>query len=217
MVFCCFGAEPGSWALGNDNYSISHNLSAPLQTAWDSLAQGCVDPSLAGAKISWLSSGTDGSYAIMTKQNELLSNRPDLLAVAQPPYTINHVSFSHQGAWFVRFNDGTVQVSSASHFSRVFHHLVRPFLDPSSTSRQASSITNIYFGHGDDMIIQTDHSILVSDALSKRILARLPISDHNNKLPAYSLGKNTCLCPWNKEYHFLAPMTWYPQKIGKDT
>jgi hypothetical protein len=67
----------------NANRSRSKNLPAPLQDAWNRLAQVQPDASMAGADIEWLSASPDGdSYAIMTKGDKRKSTElPPLASV----------------------------------------------------------------------------------------------------------------------------------------
>ncbi|KAI9151577.1 retinol dehydrogenase 12 [Paramyrothecium foliicola] len=203
MVFFYFGPEPGSWALGNDHYSAAHNLPLPIRKVWDLLGQDCPDPALAGTKISWISSAVEGSYAVMTKRNELLTNREDLLVAAQPYSNIEHISFSAQGGWFAKFKDGTVQITPNS-LPRSFHTLASPFLDPNTALRQGSAIKSVFFGQNDELLLHVGYDVIASDRISSSILSSLSDSSRNDsRLRELSLGKNSCLCPWDGNYHFI--------------
>lgn len=48
----------------------SKNLSGPLQQIWDHLGNACGHANKVGTLISWVSTASDGRYAIMTKGGE---------------------------------------------------------------------------------------------------------------------------------------------------
>ncbi|KAK5995415.1 hypothetical protein PT974_03819 [Cladobotryum mycophilum] len=203
MVFVYLGPTPESWAVGNDHYSISNNLPPAIQQVWDHLGKVCADPSMAGTMISWISTSPDGSYAIMTKGGEFLSNRQDLIATTHPHSTVDHVAFSPRG-WFVRFADGSVQFSSPSTLPPTFHNLSRDLLDTNSISRQhRSQVRRVFFDGNGGTIISTDHGILV-EGISGSVSASIRSFTYGDMQNAgIFLGKGTVICPWDNEFHVL--------------
>lgn len=133
----------------------------------------------------------------------VLSNRQDLLAAAQPATSVEHITFSPLGGWFIRFNDGTVQVSHSSGFSNTFHRLVLQYLDLSCQTRQYSPIRNVFFGAQEAVIVRTDRELLsamLSQSLQTSLLA---LASGELKTAGFVLGRNTVLCPCNPDQYFL--------------
>ncbi|KAI8718277.1 hypothetical protein NCS52_00606000 [Fusarium sp. LHS14.1] len=202
-MFVYLGTSEDSWVVGNDYFSVAKNLPGPLQQIWDRLGSACGHVNKVGTLISWMSTAPDGTYAIMTKGGELLSNRQDVLAAARPATSVEHITFSPLGGWFIRFNDGTVQVSHSSGFSTTFHRLVLQYLDLSCQSRQYSPIRNVFFGAREAVIVRTDRELL-SAMLSQSLQTSLQaLTNGELKSSGFVLGRNTVLCPCDPDQYFL--------------
>ncbi|KAM5345917.1 hypothetical protein ACJ41O_011778 [Fusarium nematophilum] len=176
-MFVFLGTSEDSWAVGNDHFSVAKDLPGPLQQTWDHLGGACGGVTKVGTMISWVSTAPDGRYALMTKGGELLSNRQDILAAAQPATAVEHIALSPLGGWFIRFTDGTVQISQSSGFSDTFCRLASPYLDLRSPGRQYSPICDAFFGAQEAVIIRTDRE-LVSGMLSQSLQAALQVLTH---------------------------------------
>ncbi|RSL72447.1 hypothetical protein CEP53_001076 [Fusarium sp. AF-6] len=202
-MFVYLGTSEDSWAVGNDYFSVAKDLPGTLQQIWDRLGNACGHVNKVGTLIAWMSTAPDGTYAIMTKGGELLSNRQDVLAAAQPATSVDHISFSPLGGYFIRFNDGTVQISHSSGFSNTFHHLVSQYLDTSCQTRQFSPIRDVFFGAKDAIIVRTDRELL-SAMLSQSLQGSFQaLTNGELKSSGFVLGRNTVLCPCDPDQYFL--------------
>ncbi|KAF4999563.1 hypothetical protein FDECE_11484 [Fusarium decemcellulare] len=199
-MFVYFGTIQDSWAVGNDHFSVSKNLPTPIQQVWDRLASACGHATKVGTMISWMSTAPDGTYP--SPNEAVLSNRQDILTLAHPATAVEHITLSPHGGYFIRFADGTVQISQSG-FSDTFYQLISPYLDPRCQSRQYSPVRHVFFGAHDAVVIQTDRDI-VSANISPSLQAALQVLTHGElKAAGFVLGRNTVLCPCNPEQYFL--------------
>ena len=94
------------------------------------------------------------------------SENPNLLAdlntSAVSPYgyrfgarTVDHISFSSGGGWFIRYSDRTVRLSMTGTFPEKFFETAQPYMQTQnwSSSPQQSSIKYVFFGAGDTFLI----------------------------------------------------------------
>ena len=93
------------------------------------------------------------------------SENPNLLAdlntSAVGPYgygfgarTVDYISFSSGGGWFIRYSDRTVRLSMIGTFPEKFHETARPYMQTQNwSSPQQSDIKYVFFGAGDTFLI----------------------------------------------------------------
>ncbi|KAK2593646.1 hypothetical protein QQS21_008650 [Conoideocrella luteorostrata] len=141
----------------------------------------------------------------MTKGGELLSNRQDLLDAAKPLSSIEHISLSPTGGWFIRFTDGSAQISSKKSLSKAFRDLAYDYMDMYSTSRQSRrKIKSVVFGANGAVMLSMDNNKVRYDLISETLKSSIPGKEKaSKKASGVSLGKSTTLCPWNRDYYFL--------------
>lgn len=214
MVFYYFGPDPSSWAFGNDTFSLANNLPVPIQAAWDKLGEPLADKQMAGTRILWMSSAPNGKYAIMTNTGDLLSNEDDMLAAViqqlkeRPGTLVKHVCFSPRGGWFVKYEDGSAQISGA--FPESFSKAIMPLIDLTGSNahaRQHTGIDCIWFGRGDSWVLAAG-SALLWEGISETLATSLQ-NISNGKLGAgYIPGSGTVLCPWSFELFYIR--VWCP-------
>ena len=107
---------------------------------------------------------------------------------------VDHVSFSLDGAWFISFSDGTVQISAHERFPDAFYALAAPYPQipgPVAISAMHSPIKYVFFGAGSSVIIKLANNGVIWDDIQEDMAAELRL--FGSKL--YSLGKNIVLCP----------------------
>ncbi|KPM35813.1 Vacuolar protein sorting-associated protein 4 [Neonectria ditissima] len=207
MVFYYFGPDRSSWAFGNDKFALANNLPESLQTVWDQLGDPFQDKQMAGTQIQWMASASDGRYAIMTKNGDLLTNCDDLLNTVveqlQSRYgtSVDFIAFSPLGGWFIRYGDSTVQLSGR--FPDVFYAMASPYLQltgPDAHSRQASMIQSIFFGSGQSFVFKTGFTLHWNGITQK-------LADSFNSLTTaantFYVGSNTVLCPWSNDFYLI--------------
>jgi len=138
------------------------------------------------------------------------SENPNLLAdlntSAVGPYgygfgarTVDHISFSSGGGWFIRYSDRTVRLSMIGTFPEKFHETARPYMQTQNwSSPQQSDIKYVFFGAGDTFLIQCwDGSTTWYD-----IPEILVDSINSYSSQGLVLGKATVLCPWDSRFFF---------------
>lgn len=136
------------------------------------------------------------------------SENPNLLAdlntSAVGPYgfgarTVDHISFSSGGGWFIRYSDRTVRLSMIGAFPEKFHEAARPYMQTQNwSSPQQSDIKYVFFGAGDTFLIQCwDGSMTWYD-----IPEILVDSIDSYSSQGLMLGKATVLCPWDSRFFF---------------
>ncbi|KAF7561203.1 hypothetical protein G7046_g2955 [Stylonectria norvegica] len=208
MVFYYFGRDSASWAVGNDKFGLSNNLPPALQAIWDGLGEPFEDKQMAATRIHWLSTAPDGTFAVMTKNGDLLSNCDDLLnaikAQIEQSYgtSVDHISFSPLGGWFIRYADGTVQLSGR--FPDAFYAIASNYLDLSAlASRQLSSLETVFFGAEQSILVKAG-SALHWDGIAPALADVLTTFTSGQFVSSnYRLGNRTVLCPWSTEHYFL--------------
>ncbi|KAH7148275.1 hypothetical protein EDB81DRAFT_649649, partial [Dactylonectria macrodidyma] len=207
MVFYYFGPDQSSWALGNDEFALANNLPKSIQAVWDRLAEPFEDKQMAGTLIQWISTSRNGSYAIMTKNGDLLSDCDELhKTIAEqlqnvPGTSVEHISFSPLGGWFIKYTDGTAQLSGR--FPDTFYAIADRYLDLTTQSRQTSQIDSILFGNGDSVVVKAG-SALQWDGISQALTDSLnSLTPEGIVTLSFISGPNTVLCPWSDEYYFI--------------
>ncbi|GAB1318475.1 EF-hand domain-containing protein [Madurella fahalii] len=225
MVFFHFGDDSSSWAVGNDLYAFQCNLGGSVKAIWGELGALFSDKSMAGTRIQWLSTSPDGSYCLQERNGTIRTNRTDLIEAirsvtqgASPrwnAYSVDHVSFSPYGAWFMRlqpnYGSGVVQLSSKGRFPDTFIVLASRYLDFSNHGLQPSSIQYAFFGAQDGVLIKLENGTTQWDRVGPKVadcLRNLGASSggggyYRSFLTSFSVGKNTALCPYNPDNFFV--------------
>ena len=151
------------------------------------------------------------------------SENPNLLAdlntSAVSPYgyrfgarTVDYISFSSGGGWFIRYSDRTVRLSMTGTFPEKFFETAQPYMQTQnwSSSPQQSSIKYVFFGAGDTFLIQCwDGSMRWYDI--PEILVD-HIKSHSSQ--GLILGKATVLCPWDSRFFFAEFESGYRMSTG---
>ncbi|KAL1902359.1 hypothetical protein Sste5346_001337 [Sporothrix stenoceras] len=216
MVFFYFGPSASSWATGNDYFAASRQLPTVIQTVWDSLAEQSQDKSLGGTRIDWMSTGVDGSYCLMLKDGNILSNRSDFLQSiytarqTQPYANVDHVSFSPYGAYVVTFDTGEVVLSpeTSGRFPDAFVGLASDFVHfagPKRNTLQPTQLEYVFWGPSDSVLIKARGGALRWQGLPNSLVTELrALTVGVDMLSAgFQLGKRTTLCPWDGNLYFL--------------
>ncbi|KIH92324.1 hypothetical protein SPBR_02279 [Sporothrix brasiliensis 5110] len=216
MVFFYFGPSASSWATGNDQFSSCRQLPPPIQTVWDSLGEHFADQSLGGTRIDWMSTGVDGSYCLMLKDGNVLSNRTDFLQSihiarqTQPYAAVDHVSFSPYGAYLVRFNTGEVMLSpeTSGRFPDAFVGLTSDFVHfagPLRNTLQPTQLEYVFWGPSDSVLVKARGGALRWQGLPESLVTELrALTVGVDMLSAgFHLSKRTTLCPWDGDLFFL--------------
>ncbi|KAL2128191.1 hypothetical protein VTI74DRAFT_9539 [Chaetomium olivicolor] len=223
MVFFHFGKDVSSWAVGNGCWSYGCNLGPALKAQWDQLGTLFHDKSMAGTRIEWLSTAPDGSYCLQERNGTIYSNRTDLMqAIRQAiqesssswnSYSVDHVSFSPYGAWFLRLKrtvgEGVVQLSSQGRFPDTFIAMASPYLNFSNQTLQPSKVQYAFFGAQDAALIKLSDGGLMWDRLGDGVSQALRDScGKSSSFSRVTLGKNTVLCPYdaNEFFFHLVPV-----------
>ncbi|CAK7199993.1 hypothetical protein SEUCBS139899_002681 [Sporothrix eucalyptigena] len=216
MVFFYFGPSASSWATGNDQFAACRQLPQQIQSVWDSLGEHFPDRSLGGTRIDWMSTAGDGSYCIMLKDGNVLSNRNDLLQSlytcrqSYPYAVLDHVSFSPYGAYLIRFNTGHVMLSpeTSGRFPDTFLGLASDFLHFTSPARdypQPTQLEHVFWGPSDSVLLKSYGGALRWQGLPDALVSELrALTVGVDMLSAgFQLGKRTTLCPWDGGLYFL--------------
>ncbi|KAF7557247.1 hypothetical protein G7Z17_g756 [Cylindrodendrum hubeiense] len=203
-----------------------NNLPQPIQEVWDQLAEPFEDKQMAGTRIQWMSTSPGGRYAIMTKNGDLLSNCDELLSTVieqlrdVPGTSVQHISFSPLGGWFIRYADATVQLSGR--FPDAFVAIASQYLDPTSQSRQYSTLDGIFFGHDKAVVVKAGAALHwdgVTQALADSFNSLIP---KDILALGFTTGPNTVLCPWSNKFYFIEAIpiltgpTQYPYELTTD-
>lgn len=113
---------------------------------------------------------------------------------------LEHLTFSPEGGWFIRYGDGNVRLSMEGKFSDTFHRMAEDFLKTThSSSLQKSTLTNVFFGAGDTIIFQQENGNLNWINLPPTLDGKLK----EMCLAGWRLSKNTNLSHHNKEHYFI--------------
>jgi hypothetical protein len=115
---------------------------------------------------------------------------------------VDHLSFSPEGGWFVRYNDGTVRLSMVGGFHENFHTIAKEYMQTrgsAGSSKQRSRLKWVFFGADGAVISVLDNGDLrwigITEELVTSIRTELRLG--------WSLAKQTTLCQWDKTYYYL--------------
>lgn len=118
--------------------------------------------------------------------------------------TVSHVCFSPLGGWFIKYGDGTAQLSGR--FPDAFYAIANSYMDlsgPAAKTRQPSKIDSIFFGSGKSVVVKAG-TVLHWDGITQALA-----DSFNSLVPkdilslGFTAGPNTVLCPWSNDYYFI--------------
>lgn len=140
----------------------------------------------------------------------MLSNCNDLLDTVRLQFqqayhpSVRHVALSPLGGWFIRYGDGTVQVSGR--FPDAFYTIASPFLSLSGTNshqRQASLVEYVFFGANESIIVSVGTTIHYENASPGLIDVLKSMASTESLYNRLTVGVKTSLCPWSPEFFFV--------------
>ncbi|KAE8448718.1 hypothetical protein EG329_008933 [Mollisiaceae sp. DMI_Dod_QoI] len=214
-MFVLFGQTTDSWIIGNDKFTMQHGMPDHVK---DHVEKGTIS----AKDIQWCSVGQDGilciakwlstdQWRIEPGQCELFFSQTENLKADLNIGGVEHITFASGGGWFVRYKNGTVRLSMEGIFPSVFHEIASPNMQTQGSARsnlQESTISNVFFGADDAILIQHNVSTLPSWDTSPALRWKgLPANLERNLKELFEddwvLSKRTNLCPWNKEYYYV--------------
>lgn len=133
----------------------------------------------------------------MKLTEKVLCNRADVLAAAQPRSAVEHISFSPNGGWLIRFVDGKVQHQSFP--------LAGDLVSGHPGMRQHSRVKGAVFGAEGSSIIRTERATLV-EGVSEEVRGLIKVSEGG------LVGKASTLCPSSKEHFFIEQLSTGEQR-----
>lgn len=134
---------------------------------------------------------------------------------------VEHATFSSGGGWFVRYRNGNVRLSMKGTFPDVFHEIAKEHMTTEGSSSfvlQRSSISNVFFGTNDAIIIQQNVPSVPSYLRNNSLLFKGLPEEVNQSLrdmcsQGWILTRNTCLSPHNSEHYYIEWSGQYGDEI----
>jgi hypothetical protein len=105
---------------------------------------------------------------------------------------VDHVTFSPDGGWFVRYKNGTARFSTPG-------KLTEPHLQTSTSSPQYSQLQYVFFGANDAALMQLTNGTITWEGLPESLVTEIKTKVGEG----WTLSKNTTLCQWNTGYYFI--------------
>ncbi|KAF8860908.1 hypothetical protein BDZ45DRAFT_740787 [Acephala macrosclerotiorum] len=214
MLFV-FGPTKDSWIIGNDTFTMQYgmpsNVGAEIESGkilakdvqWCSVGQAGV--------LCFYKWSTTNMFRIQPGQGDLFFSQTENLKADLNSGGVEHVTFASGGSWFVRYRSGKVRLSMEGTFPAVFDEVASPNMTTKGSSRsslQDSTISNVFFGADDAILIQLGVPSVPMWANQAALKWRgLPANLVTNLTQLFDegwvLSKRTNLCSWNKEYFYV--------------